>query len=157
MDRGAEVAVQDLAEPDHELLRQRQIESHLVAFGFDLGDRRHGRQRHGSRVDRQQPQNAKQQRRDKEQDHHRDQGAANDQQQDRVHAPALPPLCDRAETFGLIVLSPWLTMDDASVGSPHPWSRRSRLRERTSPPTAASERQAQSMLLASTQPLPYLT
>jgi hypothetical protein len=62
--------VQDLAEPDHELLRQRQIESHLVPLGLDLRERRHRGQRHRGRIDRQQPQNAKQQRRDEEQDDH---------------------------------------------------------------------------------------
>ena len=43
-----------LAEPDQVLLRQRQVEPHLVPLGLDLGDGRVRRQRHRRRIDRQQ-------------------------------------------------------------------------------------------------------
>ena len=74
---------------------QRLVEAHLVALGLDLGERRVGRQRHRGRIDRQQAQDAEQQRRDDEQDDDGDEDAARDSGRMEVMTRHSPRSCRR--------------------------------------------------------------
>src|SRR5580704_9912896 len=78
----AEVAVQRVGKPYQILLRQRLIEAHLATLGLDFLDRRVRRQRHRRRINRQQPQDAEQERRHDQQDRDRRNEAAREQFED---------------------------------------------------------------------------
>ena len=137
MDRGAEIAVQNLRQPDAVLLEQRQIEAHLVALGLDLLERRIGRQRHRGRIDRQDAQDAEQQRGDDEQDRYRNEQPLYQQLGDgREHSDV--PRSRAAEAESPAIRSP------GSV----------RGCDRTLSP---DQDQDHSIVLPRIQPLPYLT